>query len=118
MSIMTKKELQQHLNDIQLWYLQDPDCSGILFKKLLNKEIIKHDKVRELFIMFGPRYAYWYASQIDQCQRSDTRNAACNNSKKAYWYAYYIDKCATPETRSAAYKDPLYKEVYIQEFGE
>jgi hypothetical protein len=84
--------LQQHLNDIQLYYLQDPYCTGILWRKLCREKIIKHDKVRELFCTFG--------------------------SKSAYCYALEVDKCPKEATRSAAYKDKFWKDLYIEKFGE
>jgi hypothetical protein len=143
---MTEQELQQHLNDIQLWYLQGTDKDGwnILVYKIENEGIFHHDKVRELMCQFGPEYAYHYAfyldkcpsddtrsailnssgysyayaKYIDKCPRDDTRNAACNDPFWAYCYAKHIDRCSRDNTRNASYKEPEYRQKYIEIFGK
>jgi hypothetical protein len=117
---MNEQELQQHLNDIQLWYLQGNEKNGanILLKKICDGIIIKHDKVRELICLFGREYAYNYAHYVDKQPRDDTRLVACNVPGCAFLYAYYVDKCSRGDTRNAAYKNQNCKKWYIEEFGE
>ena len=50
------------------------------------------DETRQI-VCKNPKYAYYYAENVDKCPRDDTRKAACKASQYAYFYARDIDGC-------------------------
>jgi hypothetical protein len=76
----------------------------------IKKEIL-------LKIMRGER-VFWY--HIVCFPKDDgLRSFLCElGSNWAYSYAYCVDKCPHEETRKASYRDPYYKQEYIDKFGE
>ena len=76
------------------------------------EKLPKNDELRSFICQFEPRYAYCYASLIDEAPHPETRTAACKDPEWAYIYAVYVDGAPNEETRIAAYKDPRYAYCY------
>jgi hypothetical protein len=60
----------------------------------------------------SPDSAYYYALDVDQGPRDDTRQAACRDPYWAYAYARDVDKAPRDDTRAAACRDPYWAYAY------
>jgi hypothetical protein len=72
----------------------------------------KEDPLRTFMCELGPKYAYYYALDVDRSPHDETRKATCEDPEYAYWYASAVDKGPHEETRKATCRDPYYAYRY------
>ena len=65
-----------------------------------------------------PKFAYWYAEDVDKCPGENTRNAACKNPYYAYHYARDVDQCPREDTRKVACEDPECAYYYAKDIDK
>lgn len=61
--------------------------------------------------------AFLYANQVDG-PRDDTREAASQDPEMAYWYAVLVDSRKTETTYNGVLHDPYWKEEYDRAFQD
>jgi hypothetical protein len=81
------------------------------------KQLAKQDQKWEIIrkeCLKTPKYAYYYALEIDKQPKTDTRNAILTDPHYAYLYAKDIDKQPRTDTRNAILTDPHYAFLYTK----
>jgi hypothetical protein len=80
--------------------------------RVLEKDDPEMDIIRNAACE-DPKWAYWYAINVDKKPSEQTRTAACKSPEYAYLYAVDVDEAPTDQTREAASKDSYYSELYM-----